>query len=148
MPEPIFRCSKCGYDLRGNRNMRCPECGDPFTWESARQAALSFKNTRVKRFRNRAAIALWLWLGLVFIDLPASPLYGTLDRIENAPWATPAVRDICWLLLSPLWQMLFGLAATLLLAQRNRVAARVGRYCLCAWTTLAGAYLAASILTF
>lgn len=47
-----MRCEKCGYNLTGLTENRCPECGNSFA------AATSFQHTRDTRFYALALVAI------------------------------------------------------------------------------------------
>jgi hypothetical protein len=64
-----LRCPHCEYDLRLLTEMRCPECGRAFTWDTVRQAARARRDSALFEFhwRRRPVMSLLktTWLALL-----------------------------------------------------------------------------------
>lgn len=59
--EPVGRCPACGYDVRGLREARCPECGGAFDADALRRGLLPV----VEDGRDVLWVAVWLSAGTV-----------------------------------------------------------------------------------
>lgn len=67
------RCRKCGYDLHGLPEPRCPECGSPF--------GISAMANKARRWAVPDAAPLWclaasIGLGVVTIQAPSRSMFG------------------------------------------------------------------------
>lgn len=85
MPIPPT-CRKCSYNLTGLTEQRCPECGQPFTWQEVRRRA-----ARVWSLANRLRYAnqdAKLGLKMVLIGLVALALSRLLDLWLGTLWLT------------------------------------------------------------
>ena len=87
-----LRCKRCGYDLRGQSEPRCPECGAQL--DAEQQAAL--KTGDVPVTTKRRPRMLWPLLGLLIIFSIASLVFVFLmefGRIRRAAPLLPTTQS-------------------------------------------------------
>jgi len=53
-------CPRCGYNLRGMKRLRCPECGREFSWQDMRapEARISWRTAAVDLFGLFATVGV------------------------------------------------------------------------------------------
>ena len=80
-------CKKCGYNLTGLREDRCPECGSTFTWREVRQRVGRIWGITLRlRHANQDAktwliMALSGWFGLGFGHLAGGGMILAIMRL-------------------------------------------------------------------
>lgn len=92
-----FRCRRCGYDLQGQVEGRCPECGTEFELAelAAHRASGRRKLPAVSRARTWIALAVALILGLFLATVVVIHFRGVRTRVPRrrpiaAPQSAPA----------------------------------------------------------
>jgi len=103
LPLDELRCIKCEYRVHGLTKNRCPECGEPFDWDTVYDAAIS-KQANLFEYRWFAdplnSLARTFWLGA------ARPfkLWAAYNK-STTPRVGPLLALICiqWLIFARGW---------------------------------------------
>jgi hypothetical protein len=124
LAERDVACPSCGYNLRGLREARCPECGEAIALRvglvEPRQAAgiagliglaagagmngllLGYAVIRVVFFRDIFGVDAFLWLNLGGLIVEGGALMAWLRRWRNIRRLTPRTKIMlvagCWAL--------------------------------------------------
>jgi hypothetical protein len=89
-------CRKCGYNLTGLTETRCPECGEPFTWgEVRRRSARVWSLVNRLRHANRDALQGLKILLICFVALALSRLIGFYSSNPTVLWLEIVVTVVC-----------------------------------------------------
>lgn len=90
-----FRCKDCGYDLQGQKDPRCPECGRVFdeTETSQMKRLLQFETVKP---RKRSSVVIIVFMIVFFILTLLAVLgvrvYNAQTTSPKAPQPTPPVK--------------------------------------------------------
>ncbi len=87
-----FRCRQCGYDLQGQSEARCPECGSAF--DAAELAAYKAGGTPATPVASRSRrVLVAVVLGAITLLLVLGILYSKAAR-RRVPVPQPAVTPV------------------------------------------------------
>ena len=122
--EPSVQCPMCGYDLRGQVDPRCPECGYRFDWEELRDPA---RRLHPYLFEHHPERNLWSFCRTFLGGMRPRRFWGNLYPTQPS---RPRRLLAYWLILSLLILLPFGIYGGSLIAQEiafNRKTRSVAR---------------------